>query len=177
MCKKWVESRISSGLFCYTTKPAFSFEHWEFLSLTFSARLSCASTCARKDNPWTAAELCDLQVLTYPQNLKPSSAAKTHWGTDRKHMLITFMLTSIQPSNETVSKWEESQVQKIFKAGLSLLIAPINLQLLETMKSPSLLKILDRVSTTNTTLIIINCINFLFNFCSVFPNRKQAKNT
>lgn len=54
------------------------------------------------------------------------------------------------------------RVQKIFQVGLSDLIAPVNLQFLKAMKSPSLLlKVLERVSTINTILIIINYINFL----------------
>jgi len=56
----------------------------------------------------------------------------------------------------------DSKCQKISEVGLSDLIAPVNLQFLKALKSPSLLlKILEHVSTINTTLIIINYINFL----------------
>lgn len=57
------------------------------------------------------------------------------------------------------------QVQKIFRVCISDLIAPVNLQSLKTLNSSSLLlKILERVSTINTILIIINYINFLSSF-------------
>lgn len=52
-------------------------------------------------------------------------------------------------------------VQKVFRVGLNDLIATVNLQFLETMKSPALLlKILEHVSTINTILITINYVNF-----------------
>lgn len=63
----------------------------------------------------------------------------------------------------------KSQVQKISEAGLSDLIAPVNLQFLRAMKYPSLLlKIFEGVSTINTILIIINYINFLLISAVIF---------
>jgi len=76
MSRNRVQSRVSSELFYYIIKITLCFQNWEFISFTFSARLSCISTHARKDKQRTVGKPCALNTLVYLQDLKSSNDAK-----------------------------------------------------------------------------------------------------